>query len=112
MVAIKRMDKKLVKHKNRYRSCYAEVACLKAISSPFICALRYTYQCAPPPTTCCQHQQHQQPSAHVHTPTRAHAPIGAHARPRAPTRAHARPRPRAARGPLSGRVTTCASCST
>ena len=44
MFAIKRMDKKLIKHKNRYRSCNAECACLKAITSPFVCGLHYAYQ--------------------------------------------------------------------
>ncbi|KAL1528188.1 hypothetical protein AB1Y20_009547 [Prymnesium parvum] len=46
MYAVKRMNKKLIKHKNRYRSCHAEVACLKAMSSQFICGLHYTYQTA------------------------------------------------------------------
>ena len=42
--AVKKIDKRLIKHKNRYRSCNTEVACLKAVESPFICCLHYTYQ--------------------------------------------------------------------
>ena len=38
------MDKKLVKHKNRYKSCFTEFDALKALSSPFVCGLHYTYQ--------------------------------------------------------------------
>ena len=44
LVAIKRMDKKLIKHKNRYKSCFTEFDALKALSSPFVCGLHYTYQ--------------------------------------------------------------------
>ena len=43
-VAIKKMDKKLIKHKNRYKSCETELACLRAISDRFICGLHYAYQ--------------------------------------------------------------------
>ena len=44
LLAIKRMDKKLIKHKNRYRSCMTEFEALKAITSRFICGMHYTYQ--------------------------------------------------------------------
>ena len=38
------MDKKLIKHKNRYKSCAIEVEALKALKSSFIAGLHYTYQ--------------------------------------------------------------------
>ena len=44
LLAIKRMDKKLIKHKNRYKSCFTEFDALKAMSSPFVCGLHYTFQ--------------------------------------------------------------------
>ena len=44
LLAIKRMDKKLIKHKNRYKSCLTEVTALKAMTSMFVCGLHYTYQ--------------------------------------------------------------------
>jgi hypothetical protein len=44
MLAIKRMDKKLIKHKNRYRSCNTEIDALRAMSSRFICGLHFSYQ--------------------------------------------------------------------
>ena len=44
LLAIKRMDKKLIKHKNRYKSCFTEVTALKAMASGFVCGLHYTYQ--------------------------------------------------------------------
>jgi len=43
LFAIKRMDKKLIKHKNRYKSCAIEVDALKHLKSRFICGLHYTY---------------------------------------------------------------------
>lgn len=42
--AVKKMDKKLIKAKNRYKSCHVEVESLKAIHSRFICGLHYCYQ--------------------------------------------------------------------
>ena len=42
--AVKRMDKKLIKHKNRYKSCEMEAACLKSVRSRFVCGLHYTFQ--------------------------------------------------------------------
>ena len=44
LVAIKRMDKKLIKHKNRYKSCFTEAECLQQMSSAFVCGLHYTFQ--------------------------------------------------------------------
>jgi len=44
LLAIKRMDKKLIKHKNRYKSCFTEINALRAMSSPFVCGLHYSYQ--------------------------------------------------------------------
>mmetsp|Transcript_26241 Transcript_26241/g.66648 ORF Transcript_26241/g.66648 Transcript_26241/m.66648 type:complete len:647 (+) Transcript_26241:129-2069(+) len=44
LLAIKRMDKKLIKHKNRYKSCYTEQSCLQALTSDFVCGLHYSYQ--------------------------------------------------------------------
>jgi len=44
LVAIKRMDKKLIKHKNRYKSCYTEQSALKMLSSRFVCGLHYCFQ--------------------------------------------------------------------
>ena len=44
LLVIKRMDKKLIKHKNRYKSCFTEVIALKSMSSAFVCGLHYTYQ--------------------------------------------------------------------
>ena len=42
--AVKKVDKKLIKAKNRYKSCHVEVESLKAIHSRFICGLHYCYQ--------------------------------------------------------------------
>ena len=44
LLAIKRMDKKLIKHKNRYKSCFTEFSALRALTSSFVCGLHYTYQ--------------------------------------------------------------------
>ena len=44
LLAIKRMDKKLIKHKNRYKSCFTEITALRAMSSDFVCGLHYSYQ--------------------------------------------------------------------
>ena len=41
---MQRMDKKLIKHKNRYKSCAIEVEALKGLKSDFIAGLHYTYQ--------------------------------------------------------------------
>jgi hypothetical protein len=43
LVAIKRCDKKLIKHKNRYKSCFTEINALRSMSSPFVCGLHYSY---------------------------------------------------------------------
>lgn len=42
--AIKAMNKRLVKHKNRFKSCYTEVHVLKNVHSPFVCRLHSTFQ--------------------------------------------------------------------
>jgi len=44
LCAIKRMDKKLIKHKNRYKSCYTEIECLKEMASPYVCGMHYSFQ--------------------------------------------------------------------
>ena len=44
LLAVKRMDKKLIKHKNRYKSCNTEMNALQSLSSPFVCGLHYSYQ--------------------------------------------------------------------
>ena len=38
------VDKKLIKHKNRYKSCYTEQSALKMLSSRFVCGLHYCFQ--------------------------------------------------------------------
>ena len=42
--AIKAVNKQLVKHKNRYKSCYTEMRVLQRVQSPFICRLHSTFQ--------------------------------------------------------------------
>ena len=44
LCAIKRMDKKLVKHNTRYRSCFTEKDCLQQTSSAFVCGVHYAFQ--------------------------------------------------------------------
>jgi hypothetical protein len=38
------MDKKLIKHNNRYKSCFTEKDCLQQTSSAFVCGMHYAFQ--------------------------------------------------------------------